>query len=231
MELVVDAVGRVVWPVTVVVIGLMFRTRISSAVTEFLGRASLRELRAGGSGFSATFEARKQVAADREGGPTQRPMPLSPGQTYGELKQIQDAKATPDSERLYRQIATYVDALGIDENSKVDFLTKEVAILYTSLRTLDVARAIFRSQFDLLADLRDENDTLSSKEAQQRFIQVVSDSPYAFVAWDYVKYLSYLISTNLIEYKAGTYLLTPFGVSFVDVMRANPRLIKDLVPI
>lgn len=229
--LLVDVIEHIAWPVAVILVAWMFRGGITSALRQLFSKSSLKEFRAGGAGISATFEAERQVSAEAEDETTRRAGLLPPGQSYEEIRAKQEPKRTPHSDRINQYVVQHIDALGVDDQKKIELLTSEVAILHTSVQVLDVAKVLVRSQFDLFAELRDGGGQLSVKEASQHFKKVSSADPDAYAGWDYIKYLSYPTAADLIEYKEGRHVLTEFGMSFVDVMRKAPRLIDDLAPI
>lgn len=225
--LLVETIEHIAWPVAVVVLGWMFRSGITAAFQNLFSKSSLKEFRAGGSGITATFEAERQITAESEGGDKNRAVLLPPGQSHDELKDKQQGQSTSYSERLYQNVLSHIDALGVDDRQKIELLGKEVSLLQANIQCLDVAKVLFRSQFDLFSLMRDRGSGFKPDEIAQYF-KNVAERTSELRSWDYIRYLSYPASVGLIEYREGVYQLTEFGESFIDSLRMNPRLIDDL---
>lgn len=219
-ELVVSGISHVAWPATVLTLGLVFRGGIKSGFEKLFSRSSLKEFKAGAAGISATFEADRQISAETS--------VLPQGQDYEELIARQQGQETPYSQRLYKNVVAHLNALGIDDQSKIDLLSKEVSLLQSSVQCLNVARVLFRSQFELFNSLRDGAGVITQGEIENYFKLVSSKHPDALQSWDYLKYLSYPVTAGLMVYSQGSYQLTEFGKSFVDFMRMSPAIIDDL---
>ena len=229
-ELVVSGISHVALPATVLTLGLVFRGGIKSGFEKLFSRSSLKEFKAGAAGISATFEAERQISAETSDltNADKGPAVLPQGQDYEELVARQQGQETPYSQRLYENVVAHLNALGVDDQSKIDLLSKEVSLLQNSVQCLNVARVLFRSQFELFNSLRDGPGVVTQGEIENHFKLVSSEHPDALQSWDYLKYLSYPVTAGLMVYAQGSYRLTEFGKSFVDFMRMSPAIIDDL---
>lgn len=229
-ELIIDLFSEIAWPIVVLILGWKFRGSISNAVSIFLNRNDVTEVSAGATGVTAKFKAAQQKAEiTEENSPSNNITPI--GGDYDSVVEKHKQQTTEFSDELYESIKAHLDALNIDDASKIDLLSKEASILQATLRFNFINQVLFRSQFDLFNLMPEDGSVITDQELQKYFNKVTSNNPEGFEGWDLVKYLSYPASIGMIEYHDNGYRLTKYGNSYIKHMRKNISLIDDLAKI
>lgn len=221
----VELVKTVIWPITILIIGLKFKAGFMESLQRFFARNSVSELSASTNGISAKFVVEKQESDLKE---SPMSMTLPDNMTLESVKERHSKAHTEYSETLYKNIINHLDALNIEPVEKVELLSRDVSLLQSGIRYHQICKVIFRSQYNLLVVVAANGNFISKNEVQSHFEKVKSHVGTAFYDWDWIKYLSYLITSDLLVDHDNSYQLTQFGESYVKFMSRNPQLIDEL---
>ncbi|TGV20637.1 hypothetical protein E5N72_11350 [Pseudoalteromonas sp. MEBiC 03607] len=226
-KLIVELVSVLVWPLTVIIIGIKFRSGISDVISNFFTRNRVSELSATTSGLSAKFVAEKQSSEIKESA-TSSSINLPDTMSSEAIKKRHEDYKTEFSVELYNAIKSHLAALNLPQEEQIEILAKEVALYQSALRYFDINKVLFRSQYNLFNIMRQNNGEISKESAKNNFEEVKRFVGEAFAEWDWVKYIAFPVSSGLITDSGDTYNLTPIGNSYVAYMSKNPQLIDDL---
>jgi len=69
---------------------------------------------------------------------------------------------------------------------------------------------------------------ISNLDLENYFNEVRKTTGEGLLSWDWIKYISYLVSINLIKSNADGYQLTNLGKSYIEFMFRSPSLIHEL---
>lgn len=225
-ELIVLLIKEIAWPITVLILGWTFRSNISSALKGLFKGRKITEVSAGTKGVIAKFaqetaESKKEVIAQGE--------VLPEGQDYESLINRQNELNTEYSLVLLNNINKHLNALGINDQQKIDLLTKELSLSQQALNLQHVNKVMFKSQFDLFNIMPVDGTSIPESDIKQYFNNLPTKN--LLVGWDYLKFLSYPQTIGLIELHNDEYRLTKNGISYVNFMKKNLSLIEDLIKI
>ena len=146
-EIIVNLVGELAWPITIVILGWRFRSGIIDAVSNFFNKNNVSEISATATGVTAKFKEAQQSAEIK--GNTSKQADLPDGASFEELKERQTKNSTEFSLELYNHIKNHVASLDINDEDKIELLSKELSLLQAGLRFFGINKVLFRSQFDL----------------------------------------------------------------------------------
>ena len=225
--LIADLVKGVAWPLVALVIGIGFRTRISEAARSFFSTNTVSEVSASPTGLSAKFVAAKQTSETLDAGgsnATNLPRTMS----IDAVRERHNQHLTEFSDELYRAVTAHLDALTIGEEEKIELLAREISLLQSAIRYFDINKVLFRSQFNLFSLMSNNNGYIAKEDAHRHFSSTKELVGAALFDWDWIKYISYPVSHNLISEDLDGYKLTSLGRSYVSFMSKNPQLIDEL---
>ncbi|VXA82147.1 conserved hypothetical protein [Aeromonas veronii] len=222
----VELVRAVIWPLTIIIFGLKFKTGISEALKYFFTKNSVSEFSASATGISAKFVAEKQALELKES--TGASMKLPENMALEAVKERHKKEHSEFSETLYQNIKIHLNSLNLEPTEKIDLLSREVSLLQSGIRYYDISKVLFRSQFNLLVNISEHGNMILKRELQSYFEQIKSHAGDAFNEWDWIKYVSYLITSGLLIDHNDGYQLTLVGISYVNFMSRNPQLIDEL---
>ncbi len=226
-ELIIKLISEVAWPIVVLILGWRFKRGILSASSSFFNKNDVTELSASATGVTAKFKAAQQKAEiTEESSSSKTAVPI--GGDYDSVIKKHNQQTTEYSDEIFESIKSHVDSLGVTDDIKIDLLSKEASILQAALRFNSINQVLFRSQYDLFNIMPDDDNITPDQEIQKYFDGTVNSNPENLEGWDLVKYLSYPVSTGIIEYHNNGYRLTKFGKSYVQHMRKNLSLIDSL---
>ncbi|WP_421294580.1 hypothetical protein [Aeromonas veronii] len=98
----VELVRAVIWPLTIIIFGLKFKTGISEALKYFFTKNSVSEFSASATGISAKFVAEKQALELKES--TGASMKLPENMALEAVKERHKKEHSEFSETLYQNI-------------------------------------------------------------------------------------------------------------------------------
>ncbi|MAD89365.1 MAG: hypothetical protein CMK64_06635 [Pseudoalteromonas sp.] len=221
----VELVKAVIWPLTIIILGFRFKSGISESLQRFFARNSVSEVSASTNGISAKFVAEKQASELKE---SVISMTLPESMALESIKEQHDRAHTEFSETLYQHVKSHLEALKLEPLEQVELLSREVSLLQSSARYHEIGKVLFRSQFNLLNNVIVNDNFITKNEVQSYFEQNKNHVGDAFREWDWIKYVSYLITSGLLIDHEGGYKLTQVGRSYVKFMSRNPQFIDDL---
>lgn len=226
-QLIIDLINAVIWPFTVLVIGLRFRSGIYESIQSFFSKNNVSEVSATASGITARFIAAKQSSEATEVKGTKE-ISLPEDMSAEAVKNRHDQDKTEYSEKLYEDIKIHLSALNLSQEEEIELLAKETSLLQSALRYFDINKVLFRSQFDLFSIMANNSGYINQEEAQHNFLQFKNIAGDALSNWDWTKYIAYPMSSGLITYEDNKYKLTELGKSYVDFMSRRPQLVDEL---
>ncbi|CAH7377454.1 conserved hypothetical protein [Vibrio chagasii] len=224
-EVLVELVKAVIWPLTIIILGFKFKTGISESLKRFFSRNNVAEVSASATGISAKFVAEKQVSEVKE---STSSMALPDNMTLEAIRVSHDKSHTEFSETLYQNIKSHLDALKLEPLEQVELLARDVSLLQSGMRYFEISKVLFRSQFNLLISASTDSNFILKSDVKSHFEEVKAHVGDAFNEWDWIKYVSYLITSGLMVVHNDGYQLTQVGASYVQFMSRNPQLIDEL---
>jgi len=154
-QLIVEVIKSVIWPLSILLIALIlllitliFRSGIIKSIRSFFSKNSIAELSASPSGFSAKFVTAKQSLETLESGNSSS-VALPENMAIEAIKERHVQATTEFSIELFNSIKTHIKALNIPPEEAQEILIKELSLLQSALRYLDINKVLFRSQFNL----------------------------------------------------------------------------------
>ncbi|UAY97098.1 hypothetical protein [Dickeya dadantii] len=227
-KLIVDLIKSIAWPVVVLLIGFSFRIRIFDVVRSFFSKNTVSEISATVSGVSAKFMASKQSTEVLETS-NSNAANLPKFMSVEAIRKRHEQQKTEFSDEICQDIIKHVSSLDIDNEVKIDLLSREVSLCQSVVRYFEINKVLFRSQYNLFYIITSNGGYISKEDALQYFDKTKSNNKEAFMDWDWIKYISYPVSNNLIYEDDNSYKLTPIGRSYVAFMSKKPQLIDELV--
>ncbi|WP_334058315.1 hypothetical protein [Alteromonas sp. S005] len=226
-HLIVEVIKSIVWPVTVLLIGLKFRAAFFDSIGNFFSKNTVSELSASTSGLSAKFVAAKQsIGSKKSSGASSVSLPEN--MSLESITKRHEHDKTDFSEEMYKAIKTHLSALALSPEEEVELLAKEASLLHSAVRFFDINKVLFRSQFNLFCSMKNNSDYVSKDYIQSHFLEVKKSVEKAYVDWDWIKYMSYPVSDGLLSDEGNGYKLTTLGSSYVSFMSRNPQLVDEL---
>jgi hypothetical protein len=225
-EIIVNLVGELAWPITIVILGWRFRSGINDAVSNFFNKNNVSEISATATGVTAKFKEAQQSAKIK--GNISKQSDLPDVASFEDMKEKQATNSTEFSLQLYTSIKNHVASLGINDEDKIELLSKELSLLQAALRFFDINKLLFRSQFDLLNGWFAGDTKMSEGDIKLYFTNLVTANPDNLGGWDHIKYLAYPVSSGLVSYENENYTLTKMGKSYIEFMKRNIGFIDDL---
>ncbi|WP_269334840.1 hypothetical protein [Vibrio atlanticus] len=223
-ELVVSLLDTLAWPVVVMIGIVILGSNLVPSIKQFFAKSQVSELSVGTTGAKATFKASQET-------PSESVKKVSESiELSGDYKNIVELQASNTSElsnKLKEVIGNQVAGLKISESEQVELLTTEVALLRVAIICYDINKVLFRSQYDLLSNWLDNGSSITYEQLSSYFEEQARNSD-AFSDWDTEKYVSYLISSGLVESDGHSYAMTMAGMSYVAFMKRNPQHISSL---
>jgi hypothetical protein len=227
-QLIVEILKVATWPLTVLILGFGIRLKFADSIRSFFTKNSVSEVSATTTGISAKFIAAKQSSESTElSGNTSVSLPES--MNLETLNSRFERNKTEFSEELYEAINTHLRALKLQPEKEKELLMKELSILQSALRFSEVSKVLFRSQFNLFSNMATNNDCISKDDVQRHFHSIQGSVGDAFGGWDWIKYVSYPVSSGLMVNESAGYKLSKFGKSYVEFMSRNPQLVDELL--
>ncbi|WP_429236135.1 hypothetical protein [Aeromonas salmonicida] len=226
-SLVVELIKTLAWPITVLVIGVRFRTGISGSLIKFFSKNTVSEVSASTSGVSAKFIAAQQSLETIEG-LGRNAVNLPENMSLEAIRQRHKEHKTEFSENLYAGIQSHIAAFNISSEEIVELLSKEMSLIQSAIRYFDINKVLFRSQFNLFSIMANNGGLISRADAEHNFLSVKDLVGEALLDWDWVKYVAYPVSNGLMIEEGSECKLTPLGRSYVAFMSRNPQLVDEL---
>lgn len=207
-QVLVELVKAVIWPLTVIILGFKFKTGISASLKRFFSRNNVTEVSASATGISAKFVAEKQVSEVKE---STSSMVLPDNMTLEAIKNNHDKSHTEFSETLYQNIKSHLDALKLEPLEQVELLSRDVSLLQSGIRYFEISKVLFRSQFNLIFGASANDNFILKSDVKTHFEEVKTYVGDAFNEWDWIKYVSYLVTSGLLVDDKDGYQLTQVG--------------------
>lgn len=226
-QLIIELIKAIAWPLTVLIVGIKFRSGTFESVRNFFSKNRVTELSATTSGVSAKFAAEKQSSEVRESAGTSA-INLPDNMSLDAIRKRHEQGSTELSDELYKAIKTHLAALGLSQAEEIEILAKETSLLQSAIRYFDINKVIFRSQFNLFSIMLSSGGYISKSDVQNHFAHIKDLVGNVFSEWDWIKYISYPVSNGLISDEGQGYKLTTLGGSYVSFMSRNPQLIDEL---
>lgn len=105
------------------------------------------------------------------------PIELTEGNDFDSLKALQNEHETELSCALHEQINKHIEALGVNEEEKIELLSKELSLLQATLRFVEINKVLFRSQFELFNVQLNDGNTISENDINQYFYKLTLNNP------------------------------------------------------
>jgi hypothetical protein len=226
-QLIVEVIKAVAWPLTLLLIGLRFRSGIYDSIRSFFSKNTVTEVSATASGVSAKFVAAKQSTETKESAGSSA-VSLPKNISAESIRQRHEQNKTDLSEEFYRSIKNHLLALTLSPDEEIEILAKEVSQLQSAVRYFDINKVLFRSQFNLFSLMRNNDGYISKEDINRYFLANKNEFVEAFLDWDLVKYISFPVSNGFISDDGNGYQLTTLGNSYVAFMSRNPQLVNEL---
>ncbi|UTM57019.1 hypothetical protein L4174_014645 [Photobacterium sp. CCB-ST2H9] len=226
-KLIIDLIDKVIWPATIIFLGVRFRASISNTLKSFFSKNTLTEFSASLSGVAAKFAADKQSVESSEK-VSLLPSELPEGMTLESVKAKQSNDTTEYSEFLLGSMREHLSALNLSDNDAIELLLKEASILRSTIHFGEISRVLFRSQFDILESIANQNGHISKINFQRYFEKQKNSLPEAFSGWDWIKYAAFPVSSGLITDDGDNYRITIYGSSYIKFLSKYPQLIENL---
>lgn len=226
-KLIVELIKSIAWPVVALLIGFSFRIRIFDVVSSFFSKNTVSEISATVSGLSAKFMAAKQSTEVLETA-SSNVANLPKNMSAGAIRERQEQSKTEFSEEIFQSIIEHASSLDIDNEEKIELLSREVSIYQTVARYFEINKVLFRSQYNLFYKIDSNDGYIRKEDAINYFDSVKNNNKEAFANWDWNKYTSYPVSNSLIYADDDGYKLTPIGRSYLAFMSNKPQLIDEL---
>jgi len=226
-ELIVDLIEKAAWPVVVLILGWHFKGKIISVISSFFGNADVKEVSVGPSGITTKFDTTRQ--SEKIKGPIRDEVSeLQDNADLKTMKEKQKANSTPYSEKLYDDFNAQLEKLKIDDNEKIEILTRDLSLSQVGLRFALINKVLFRSQYDLFSEMYSNNDGVSEQYIKLYFYNLIKNASDVWSGWDWSMYISYPVRVGLVEFKEEKYILTTVGTSYVSYMKRNVDFVNDL---
>ena len=185
-QLIVELIKSVVWPLTLLLIGLKFRSCLIESIRNFFSKNTVAEVSATASGVSAKFVAAKQSTEPKESG-GRSAISLPQNMSVEAIREVHEQNKTDFSEELYRAIKTHLSFLELNTNEQVEMLAKEASLLQSTIRYFDINKALFRSQFNLFSIMKNHSGYVSKNDLQHHFLEIKNLVGEAYIDWDWIK--------------------------------------------
>lgn len=230
-KLIVELIKSIAWPVVVLLFGFGFgfslRSRLFGIVSSFFSKSQVSEISATTSGISAKFvAARQSIEVLETAGSNAANLPKDMG--VEAIRERHEQIKTEFSEELYQAIIKHAFYLDINNEEKIELLSREISILQSAVRYFDINKVLFRSQYELFNSIVVNNDFLSKEDAIKHFEITNKNNREALSGWDWIKYIAYPVSNHLLYEDDNGYKLTPLGRSYMAFMSKNPQLVDEL---
>ncbi len=226
-NLIVELIKNVAWPVVVLFIGLSFRIKISDTLRSFFKKNTVSEISATITGLSAKFIEAQQSAEALEM-PNVASADLSENLSAETIKARHDKFKTEFSEDLYQSILKHALSLNIDDQEKIDILSRELSLYQSTIKYIEVNKVLFRSQYDLFIKITIAGGHISKEDITSHFEKIKNENIEVFAGWDWIKYISYPVSNGIIQGENNSFKLTSIGRSYMTFMSKNPQLVEEL---
>lgn len=226
-KLIVDLIKSIAWPVVILLLGFSFRSRLFETVRSFFSKSQVTEISATASGVSAKFVAAKQsIEVLETAGSNAANLPKNMG--IEAIRERHEQVKTEFSEELYQSIIKHAFYLDISHEERTELLSREISILQSAIRYFDINKVLFRSQYELFNRIVSNNNSISKEGASNFFELTKNKNKEALTDWDWIKYIAYPVSNNLLDEDGNGYKLTILGRSYMAFMSKNPQLVDEL---
>lgn len=226
-NLIVELIKSIAWPAVVLLIGFSFRTRIFDIARSFFSKNMVSEISATVSGVSAKFVAAKQSIEVLEAA-SSNTANLPKNMSIEAIKERHELYKTEFSEELYQAIIKHASSLDVDNEVKIELLAREASLFQSAIRYFSINKVLFRSQYNLFYMMSGNDGYICEEDAYIHFETTKKNNKEAFMDWDWIKYIAYPVSNELIYKDDNDYKLTSIGRSYVAFMSKNPQLIDEL---
>ena len=226
-QLLVELTKGVIWPVVLLIVCLFFRGQATEAIKSFLSKNEVSEVTASVSGFSAKFVAAKQTSETVESG-SAKSVSLPASMSIEAIKARHSQYETEFSNEILQAIKGHIDSLSVSREEVVGILIKEISLLQSAMRYFDINKVIFRSQYNMLTNMANNDGYMSKKDVQVHFQTIQSFAKGALENWDWVKYIAYPVSNGILADEGSGYRLTVVGKSYIAFMNKSPQLVDEL---
>jgi hypothetical protein len=190
-----------VWPVTVLVIAIIFMLLFRKDISSLLARIQ----RIGRNGIH-TLPSQVQKATERKS-------------SAEELMRAFDSKTLLEQEK---NIKKDLESRGLpSQQETIDVLVRHLAATQVALRFEFINKIIWGSQILILINLNSKplGETL---EILKPFYQEAAKTfPDVFANYTFDRYLDFLVSANLIIFQNGRYFITTVGRDFLGYLVAT----------
>ncbi|WP_039045941.1 hypothetical protein [Plesiomonas shigelloides] len=237
---IVELIKSVAWPLLLLVLIFPFKGQLNKLLLNFLGRLKISEFSLGPTG--ATIKLEQQAVSNRTlSAMIENYVPdtvstekvsnsssLPDDMSAAAIKNKQRDSQTQYSNVIFEAVKDHVSLMDITSDEKIDLLSREVSLLQSAVRYIEVNKVIFRSQFNLLYKINHNGGCISNDTLIEHFNEIKNRNKEVFDTWDYIKYISYLVTVNLISSNNDNYTITVFGSSYLTFMSKNPQMIEGL---
>jgi len=226
-SLIVSLIKEVIWPITVLILGLRFKNNIAESISKFFSKNAVTEVSATATGVTAKFQATQQSTKSKEIVHSEGNQ-LPDGQDYESIKKYHEENSSNFSQNIVKDIQKHLTDLNITNEQKIELLTNELSLSRAALQYFEINKILFRSQFDLFNGWLANGTSISDDELKKYFNDIVKTAIDYDDEWDYIKYIAYPTSARIIEHNEDSYKLTDFGNAYITFMKKNMYLVDEL---
>lgn len=225
-ESIISMVDILAWPVVVLSGIVILKSNVIPVLRAFFKKNRMSELSVGTSGAHAKFQASQEQPSEEV---KKVASTIEVTSNHKNIIKQQDSNSSELSKNIAEMVKAQAVGLDVSDIEKIEMLSTEVGLLKVAIACYDINKAIFRSQYDLLNNWLGDGSSITQEQVVAYFEEQVKKNNSAFTGWDYIKYISYLISSGLIEHDGSNYKLTVIGNAYIKFMRKNPQHIASLV--
>lgn len=229
-KVIVELINNLAWPIVALLIGIGFHNKISGAIRFFFSKNTVSELSASTTGVSAKFVA-SQRTVDPVLSVSAHATGLPEEMSVEAIKARHQFYKTEFSEEIYQRVMRHLLALNIDTEEKIELLARDISIIQSGVRYIEINKLLFRSQYNMFCTMANNAGFIRKEEAIREFESTKAAYKDAFSDWDWIKYIAYPVSNELMVEEDTGYKLTAIGRSYLSFMSKNPQMIDALAKI
>ncbi|EKM27719.1 hypothetical protein [Vibrio sp. HENC-03] len=218
---IVEIVKVLAWPVTTLIVALVFRGRLASVIDGFIKRNSVTEFST--PAFTAKFSQDKSgVEVQAEVKRTEISADYQTVVKFQEENQSKHTRTLLKNHQLHRKSYNLTDA------EAVEMVEKALVITIAQNAYIAINRVIYKSQLVLLEHMYTQVNLFASTTYVDGYFQQIKPNSLLFANLDTQQYIAYLLDQGLIKVTGEGFALTDYGESYVEYMKRYPNLVTHL---
>ncbi|CCN35988.1 hypothetical protein VIBNISO65_1270015 [Vibrio nigripulchritudo SO65] len=211
------------WPLTTIVLALLFKSKLASVLDSFMTKNSVTELST--PAFTAKFS---QVNPASE--PSNERHSIEISADYESVVKNQNENESKYTRALLKNYQLHRKSYNLSDAEALTMAEKNLSITVAQNWYAGINRIIYKSQWVLLDYMYAQIDKKVSFEyMSSQFVSTKSVTQELEHATREL-YVNYLINQGLIQVSGDDYKLTDMGESYVEFMKKYPNLVTSLDP-